>query len=90
MIQIKIDDAILTLDVTRPDKRGTAIWTGNYAEIAAWLPRRYGMRGHKVGENPRPRDVIHALIVGRKQYEVIEGKEILELPSKPLPEGAID
>jgi hypothetical protein len=90
MIQIKIDDAILTLDVDRPDKRGVPIWTGDYAEIAAWLPNQYGLRGHKVGENPRPRDVIHALIAGKKRYEIIEGKEILDLPEPKLPKGAIE
>jgi hypothetical protein len=90
LIKIKIENAVLSLDVEHPDKRGVAIWTGDYAEIAAWLPNQYGLRGHKVGENPSPRGVIHALIAGKKQHEIIEGKEILDLPEPKLPKGAID
>jgi hypothetical protein len=34
-------------------------------------------------------DVIHALIVSKKEYQVLEGQEILDLPIEPLPEGVI-
>jgi hypothetical protein len=89
MIKIEIDDAILSLDVDRPNIRSTPIWSGDSIELAKWLPGRYGMFGHRVGNFPYAADVIHALIVGKKKYKVLEGQDILDLPIPELSEGAI-
>jgi hypothetical protein len=89
MIKIEIDNAVLLIDSDKPDKYGTAIWAGDYQALAKWLPNQYGMFGHHVGDNPAPMDVIHALIMAKKKYQVVEGKEILDIPITPLPDGAI-
>ncbi len=89
MIKIRIDNAELELSTDRPDIGTTPKWSGDYAELAKWLPGRYGMFGHRVGNYPYAMDVIHALIVSGKKYEVLEGQEILDLPIEPLPEGVV-
>jgi hypothetical protein len=89
VIRIKIDDAELELNTDRPDVGTTPKWSGDCAELALWLPGRYGLFGHRVGNFPYPMDVIHALIVSKKEYQVTEGQEILDLPIEPLPEGVI-
>jgi hypothetical protein len=89
VIRIEIDDAVLFIDSDKPDKCGAVEWAGDSTELAQWLPNQFGMFGHYVGDNPCPRDAIHALIVGKKKYRVTEGQEILDLPIKPLPEGVI-
>jgi hypothetical protein len=89
MIRIEIDDAILSLNSDHPEEGSPPYWSGDSTELAKWLPSRYGMFGHYVGDYPCPSDVIHALIVGKKKYKVLEGQEILDLPMSELPEGAI-
>jgi hypothetical protein len=89
VIRIEIDDAVLFIDSDKPDKHGAAIWGGDYQDLAQWLPNQFGMFGHYVGDSPCPSDAIHALIVGKKKYQVTEGQEILDLPIEPLPEGVI-
>lgn len=89
MIKIEIENAVLSIDSDKPDRYGAAVWSGESKELAEWLPAQYGMFGHYVGDNPCPSDAIHALIVAKKKYKVLEGQEILDLPMPPLPEGAI-
>lgn len=88
-VQIQIESAILTLEANHPDQRSTPNWTGEYEQLSTWLPRQYGMYGHKVGEYPRPSDTIHALIVAGKSYQVLDGQGILSMPSTELPKGAV-
>lgn len=89
MIKIEIGTAVLSIDSDSPGRRGIAVWAGDDQELAAWLPGRYGMFGHRVGDNPAPMDAIAALKTAGKKYEVLEGQEILDLPISPLPEGAV-
>jgi hypothetical protein len=89
MIRIEIENAVLSIDSDKPDRHGAAVWAGESQELAEWLPNQYGMFGHYVGDYPCPSDAIHALIVGKKKYKVLEGQEILDMPIKPLPEGSI-
>ena len=89
MIIITIGNSVLTIDSNRPDEHGEAVWAGDSAELATWLPSRYGMFGHRVGDNPAPMDVIAALITSKKEYRVVQGLEILDLPIASLPDGAI-
>lgn len=89
MIKIQIEGAELSIDSDKPDKCGTATWTGESQELAAWLPNQFGMFGHYVGDNPCPCDVIHALIVAKKEYQILEGQDILDLPARELPPGRI-
>ena len=89
MIIIQIENAALSIDSKKPDEYGLAVWTGDSAELAVWLPRQYGMFGHRVGDNPAPMDAIAALITSGKKYRVVEGQETLDLPITELPEGAV-
>jgi hypothetical protein len=89
VIRIEIENAVLSIDSDKSDRHGAAVWAGDSIELAKWLPSRYGMFGHKVGDYPCPSDVIHALIVGKKKYKVLEGQEILDMPISELPEGAV-
>jgi hypothetical protein len=89
MIRIEIDDAVLSLKSAHPEEGSPPYWSGDSTELAKWLPSRYGMFGHYVGDYPAPMDVVHALIVAKKEYQVLEGQEILDLPIAPLPEGVI-
>jgi hypothetical protein len=89
VIKIQIDDAILSLDVDLPDVRAAPIWSGDSTELAKWLPRQYGLFGHRVGNFPRAMDVIHALIVSGKEYQIIEGQDVDNYPTPELPPGAI-
>lgn len=89
MITIQIENATLSIDSNKPEKHGTVVWLGDSAELAQWLPRQYGMFGHRVGDNPAPMDAIAAMIASGKKYKVVEGQEILDLPVPELPKGAI-
>lgn len=89
MIIITIGNVMLSIDSKKPDEHGVAAWAGDSAKLAAWLPSQYGMFGHRVGDNPAPMDVIAALIASKKEFRVVRGQEILDLPIAPLPEGAI-
>lgn len=89
MVKIEIENAILTIAVDRPDKCGTAIWTGQATELADWLQYQIGTFGHVVGDNPCPIDAISALKMSGKKYRVVAGQEILDLPLMPLPDGAV-
>jgi hypothetical protein len=90
MVKIEIDNAILSIDSTRPDQHGVATWDGDSANLSKWMPYQIGMFGHIVGDNPSPIDAIACLNTAGKKYRVIEGKEILDLPEPKLPKGAID
>lgn len=89
MIIIQIENATLSIDSKKPDEYGLAVWTGDSAELAEWLPRQYGMFGHRVGDDPAPMDAIAALVMSRKKFQIVKGQEILDLPITELPEGAV-
>lgn len=84
-------DAVISIDSNLPDHSGVATWTGNdAASIADWLTSQYGMYGKPVGENPSPIDLIHSLTKATwLEWEIVEGRDILDLPVSELPPGAI-
>ena len=88
MVRVKVDGVLLSIDSNRPDTHGIATWSED-TPLSAWLPLQYGMFGHRVGDNPTPMDAIAALKSASKEYQVIEGQEILDLPISELPEGAV-
>jgi hypothetical protein len=89
MVKLEIDNAVLSIDSTRPDRHGVAKWTGDFASLSEWLPYQVGMFGHIVSDMPTPMDAIAALNAAGKKYQVIEGQEILDLPMPELPEGVM-
>jgi hypothetical protein len=84
-------DVTITIDSDHPDRHGQATWTGKDAALLSdWLPRQYGMYGHGVGENPNPLDAVSALTGATwLEWEIVEGKEILDMPREELPSGAV-
>jgi hypothetical protein len=84
-------DITISIDTNLPYARGRTTWDGdNLALVADWLPDQYGKRGKPVGDEPSPIDLIHALTLATwLEWEIVEGKEILDLPVPELPLGAI-
>jgi hypothetical protein len=83
-------DATISIDSDSPDCYGKATWSGKDAALLSdWLPNQYGMYGHHVGEKPNPLDAVAALTGATwLEWEIVEGKEILEMPRQKLPPGA--
>lgn len=83
-------DATISIDSDSPDRYGKATWTGKDAALLSnWLPGQSGMYGHGVGESPNPLDAVAALTGATwLEWEIVEGKEILEMPRQKLPPGA--
>jgi hypothetical protein len=84
-------DVTIAIDSDSPDRYGKATWTGKDAALLSdWLTDQYGMYGHTVGENPNPLDAVAALTGATwLEWEIVEGKEILDLPRQQLPDGAV-
>jgi hypothetical protein len=83
-------DAVISIDSDSPDRAGNATWSGKDAALLSdWITNQYGMYGHQVGENPNPLDAVAALTGATwLEWEIVEGKEILEMPRQKLPPGA--
>jgi hypothetical protein len=88
--EIKLD-ATVSIETIVPYMGGMTTWNGDdLALITDWLPDQYGMRGKPVGDEPSPIDLIHAITLTTwLEWEIIEGKEMLDVPVPELPSGAI-
>lgn len=79
------------IDATISISSTETVYTGADQDlIAQWLTDQYGMDGKRVGDDPSVRDVVAALTSATwLEWEILEGKEILDLPEPELPAGAI-
>jgi hypothetical protein len=84
-------DAKISIETDMPEQSGTTTWSGDDSDmISDWSIGQYGMYGHYIGENPTPISLVHALTVAIwLEWEIIEGKEILDIPLEELPPSAI-
>jgi hypothetical protein len=80
----------ITIQSALPYKRGKTTYTGaDKALISNWLPDQCGMRGKSVGEDAKPTDLAAALTRATwLEWEIISGKEILDIPAPPSRPGA--
>jgi hypothetical protein len=84
-------DIMISVNSDRPYKSGATTYEGSdKALLSEWLPDQYGMYGKRVGDDAKPIDLVAALTAATwLEWEIISGKEILDLPVPPLPPGAI-
>ena len=81
----------ITVDAERPYQHGETTCDGDTQDwIAEWLPDQYGVRGKPVGDDASPIGLVAALSAANwLAWEIVEGKEILDLSTPELPPGAI-
>lgn len=86
----RLVEVMITVDSSQPYKSGKTKYEGaDRALISDWLPDQYGMYGKRVGDDAKPINVFAALTSATwLEWEIIEGKEILDLPAPPERPGA--
>jgi hypothetical protein len=91
MFVVKVRDHIVSIDSNHPDKGGSVQITGkNPAEIRRWISTMSGMRGIGLdGDYAAPSDLDAGLDYLKESFEILEGKEILDMPMDKLPDGCV-
>ena len=81
----------ITVNSDQPYQNGKTTYEGaDKALISNWLPDQYGMYGKRVGDDAKPINVSAALTAATwLEWEILEGKEILDLPAPPNRAGVM-
>ena len=84
-------DIVISIDSDAPARGGVTTYEGDDAHLVdQYLQWQYGLYGKMLGEEPSPSDMIHTLTgLTWLKWEILEGKEILDLPVPELPPGAM-
>jgi hypothetical protein len=91
MLVVKVRDHVVSIDSDHPDKPAPLQIEGdNPDEIRRWISGMCGFRGIGLdGESEAPSDLIAGLCVEKADFEILEGEEILDIPTEELPAGAV-
>jgi hypothetical protein len=97
MFKVKVKPGlIISIDSDHPDKFGEIqfeqIEGNDPIVIPAWKRRlsdMYGIHGNSIGDRTSPLDLNIGLRNNKVSFEILEGAEILKIPTKKLPEGSV-
>ena len=91
MFAIKTRDHLISIDSDHPDKAGSLLIQGDTPqEIKDWISSMSGFRGIGLsGTFDAPLDLVSGLSTEKAVFEILEGKEILDIPTQDLPDGAV-
>jgi hypothetical protein len=91
MFIVKVRDHVISINSDHPDEPARLQIEGaNPDEIRRWISGMCGFHGIGLdGESEAPSDLITGLCVEKADFEILEGKEILDIPAKKLPDGAV-
>jgi hypothetical protein len=90
MFVVKTKNHVISIDSDHPDKVAPLVIEGdNPNEIRGWIATMCGFRGIGLdGESEAPLDLNSGLIKSKTPFEILEGEEILDIPTQKLPDGA--
>jgi hypothetical protein len=91
MFVVKVKNHTIAIDSDDPEQHAEMKIEGeDPASIHSWVGKLYGMRGVGLDEWANcPIDLMSGIMDSKESYEILQGKEILDMPLEELPEGAV-